>query len=160
MTSLTELKIGGLAERSGTTPPTIRYYEEIGLMPRPLRQGAGQRRYGQEDVRRLTFIRRCRDFGFSIDQVRALVELLDDRQRSCIEARDIGRAHLAAIQAKLAELRALERVIAGFVRDCDTSCAGGPGPDCVPLAHLTRAESPRPASRSARSRNARRAGTL
>jgi DNA-binding transcriptional MerR regulator len=152
VTRPTELKIGALAELTGSTPPTIRYYEEIGLMPRPLRQGAGQRRYGHEDVRRLTFIRRCRDFGFTVDQVRTLVELLDDRQRSCIEARDIGRAHLDAIQAKLAELRALERMIAGFVRDCDSSCAGGPGPDCVPLAHLTHAEPPRPVSRSAGSR--------
>jgi DNA-binding transcriptional MerR regulator len=149
MTTPTELKIGILAERTGTTAPTIRYYEEIGLLPRPLRQQAGHRRYGHEDVRRLTFIRRCRDLGFPVDQVRRLVGLLDDRQRSCTEARDIGQTHLEAIRAKLAELRALEQMIADFVRDCDRSCAGGPGPDCVPLAQLTHAGPSRQVARPA-----------
>jgi MerR family transcriptional regulator, copper efflux regulator len=147
MTSI-KLKIGALAERTGTTPPTIRYYEDIGLLPRPVRQGAGQRRYGHEDVRRLTFIRRCRDFGFSVDQVRKLVGLLDDRQRSCTEARDIGQGHLDAIRAKLVELHSLEQMIADFVHECDRLCAGGPGPDCVPLAQLTHAEPSRRVSRT------------
>ena len=118
-------------------------------MPRPVRQGAGQRRYGHKDVRRLTFIRRCRDFGFSVDQVRKLVGLLDDRQRSCTEARDIGQAHLDAIRAKLVELHVLEQMIADFVHECDRSCAGGPGPDCVPLAQtFTHAEPSRRVSRT------------
>ena len=80
-------KIGELAERTRTNAPTIRYYEQIGLLPRPDRQEGNQRRYADADVRRLTFIRRCRDFGFSIDQVRALVTLVADRSRSCLEAR-------------------------------------------------------------------------
>src|SRR3990167_3038283 len=62
-TAMSGLKIGGLAERTGTNAPTIRYYEEIGLLPRADRQDGGQRRYGVEDVKRLTLIRRCRDFG-------------------------------------------------------------------------------------------------
>ncbi len=64
------LKIGDLAARTGTTAPTIRYYEEIGLLPRADRQDSGQRRYGHEDIKRLTLIRRCRDFGLPIEQVR------------------------------------------------------------------------------------------
>jgi DNA-binding transcriptional MerR regulator len=136
------LKIGELAERTGTNPPTIRYYEEIGLLPRAARQGGGQRRYGDDAVRRVTFVRRCRDFGFAIDQVRELVELSGDPGRDCAEARDIGRAHLAAIRERLAELRALEREMQDFVERCDTACAGGPGTACVPLVALGRAEAP------------------
>jgi DNA-binding transcriptional MerR regulator len=65
------LKIGALAKRTGTNGPTIRYYEEIGLLPAAERQPGGQRTYGEDDVKRLTFIRRCREFGFSVDQVRS-----------------------------------------------------------------------------------------
>lgn len=133
------LRIGELAERTGTTPPTIRYYEGIGLLPRPARQRGGQRRYGAEAVGRLLLIRRCRDFGFTIDQVRRLVALVEDPDRDCIAARDIGRAHLTAIRARLAELRALERDMLAFVDRCETACAGGRGTVCVPLAELARA---------------------
>lgn len=122
------LKIGDLAERTGTNAPTVRYYEEIGLLPQPDRQEGNQRRYGENDVRRLTFIRRCRDFGFSIDQVRTLVTLVQDRSRTCLEARDLAQAHLAEVRAKLKELRELERGIAGFVESCNIKCVGGPGP--------------------------------
>jgi DNA-binding transcriptional MerR regulator len=68
-----ELKIGELAELTGMSVPTIRYYEQIGLLPRAPRQAGGQRVYSRDDVERLTFIRRCREFDFSIEQVRALV---------------------------------------------------------------------------------------
>lgn len=129
------LKIGALAERTATNAPTIRYYEQIGLLPRPRRSGA-QRSYGDEDVKRLSFIRRCREFGFSIEQVRALAALVQDRNRSCMEARYLAKEHLGAVRAKLRELRALERSIAAFVAECDASCAGGPGPDCVILEDL------------------------
>jgi DNA-binding transcriptional MerR regulator len=130
------LKIGVLAKRTGTNAPTIRYYEDIGLLPRPDRREGGQRSYGEDDVKRLTFIRRCRDFGFPIEQVRTLASLMQDRDRSCMEARDIAQEHLSAVRAKLIELKALERSIAGFVETCDASCAGGPGPDCVILEDL------------------------
>lgn len=130
------LKIGALAERTGTNAPTIRYYEQIGLLRSADRQSGGQRVYGDADVRRLTFIRRCREFGFSIEQVRALVALVQDPKSSCIHARDLAQEHLVAVRAKLAGLKALERSIAGFVASCDASCAGGPGPDCVILEDL------------------------
>jgi DNA-binding transcriptional MerR regulator len=135
---MAKLKIGGLADRSGTNAPTIRYYEEIGLLRPADRQSGGQRTYGDADVKRLTFIRRCRDFGFSIEQVRSLVALVEDRDRSCMDARDLAQAHLTAVRARLTELKALERSIAGFVASCDASCAGGPGPDCVILEDLSR----------------------
>jgi DNA-binding transcriptional MerR regulator len=132
------LRIGALAERTDTNAPTIRYYEEIGLLRRADRQASGQRAYGDEDVKRLTFIRRCRDFGFSIDQVRSLVALVKDRERSCMDARDLAQEHLEAVRAKLNELNALERSIAGFIATCDASCAGGPGPECSILEDLAK----------------------
>jgi DNA-binding transcriptional MerR regulator len=130
------LKIGALAEQTGTNAPTIRYYEDIGLLPAPSRQDGGQRRYGEADVRRLTFVRRCREFGFRIEQVRTLVELMQDHDRSCLEARELAAQHLAAVRDKLRELKALERTISTFVESC--ACAGGPGPDCVILEDLAR----------------------
>jgi len=138
------LRIGGLAKRAGTSAPTIRYYEEIGLLPLADRQASGQRIYGEADVRRLTFIRRCRDFGFSIEAVRSLVALADNRERPCSEARDIAGAHLAAVRSSINELRALERTLLGFVFRCDSSCAGGPAPDCVILEDLSSASTRSP----------------
>ena len=144
MAGLTAFKIGELAARTGTTTPTVRYYEAVGLLPRAERQDGGQRRYGADDVRRLLFIRRCREFGFSVGQVRDLAGLVEDDARCCTDARDIAQAHLDGVRAKLAELQALEREIAAFVARCDTACAGGPGPACVPLAELAGAAPRRP----------------
>jgi DNA-binding transcriptional MerR regulator len=132
------LKIGNLAERTGTSAPTIRYYEEIGLLRSADRQSGGQRVYSDADVTRLTFIRRCRDFGFSIEQVRSLVVLVQDPNTSCMHARNLANDHLAAVRAKLSELKALERSISASVANCDSSCAGGPGPDCVILDDLSK----------------------
>ena len=92
------MKIGHLAQATLTTTPTIRYYGEIGLLPLPPRQAGSQRGYGDADVRRLTFIRRCRDFGFPIDKVRLLVSLMQDGDRDCCGC---GKAlDVAAMQAK------------------------------------------------------------
>lgn len=159
------IKIGALAERTGTNAPTIRYYEEIGLLRSADRQTGGQRVYGDDDVRRLTFIRRCREFGFSIDQVRSLVGLVQSPQTSCMHARDLAQEHLAAVRAKLTELNGLERSIAAFVASCDASCAGGPGPDCVILRDLSNpraatpicGEGPRRPARAAQAPSRRRA---
>jgi DNA-binding transcriptional MerR regulator len=131
------LKIGTLASRTGTNPPTIRYYEDIGLLRPAAREAGGQRVYREDDVRLLTFIRRCREFGFSIEQVKSLAALARDRDRSCMEARDLAQIHLDTVRAKLKELKALERSIAEFVSCCDGVCAGGPGPDCVILEGLS-----------------------
>jgi DNA-binding transcriptional MerR regulator len=136
---MANLRIGALAARTGTSAPTIRYYEEIGLLRPADRQPSGQRSYGDEDVKRLTFIRRCRDFGFPIEQVRSLVALVQDRDSSCLDARAIAETHLEAVRAKIVELKALERSILGFCISCDNTCAGGPGPDCVILEDLAKA---------------------
>jgi MerR family transcriptional regulator, copper efflux regulator len=140
--------IGVLAQQTGCTVPTIRYYEEVGLLPLGPRTDAGRRVYGEESVRRLAFIRRCRDFGFSIEQVRELVELVDEPDRPCAEVRDIAARHLAQLRDKLTELQALERSMYAFVCSCDTACAGGPAIDCTILEDLasTRAEPRAPAA--------------
>jgi DNA-binding transcriptional MerR regulator len=153
---MASLRIGALAKRTGTSAPTIRYYEEIGLLRSADRQSGGQRVYGDADVKRLTFVRRCREFGFSIDQVRSLVALVQDPRSSCMHARDLAHEHLGAIRVKLAELKGLERSIAAFVASCDASCAGGPGPDCVILEDLSQ---PRAAGSADRRREARHGNT-
>lgn len=83
--------------------------------------------------RRLSFIRRCRDFGFTIEHVRELVGLVDLPSRDCVEVRDIAQAHLREVQKKLAELQALQASLSAFVCSCNTACAGGPAVDCTIL---------------------------
>jgi DNA-binding transcriptional MerR regulator len=128
--------IGLVARRTGATVPTVRYYEDIGLLPPAARTDAGQRSYDESTVRRLVFIRRSRDFGFSIEQVRELVGLVDAPDRPCAEARDIAAAHLAQVRQKLEELKALEVSLNAFVCGCDSACAGGPAVDCTILEDL------------------------
>ena len=128
--------IGAVARQAGLTVPTVRYYEEVGLLPPAPRTGSGQRHYDAAAVRRLRFVRRCRDFGFSIDAVRDLIGLVDQPQRPCTEVRDIAAVHLAEVRRKLAELQALERGLAGFVAGCDSACAGGAAVDCTILEDL------------------------
>ncbi|WP_407154278.1 MerR family transcriptional regulator [Bradyrhizobium sp. STM 3557] len=145
------LRIGALARQTGTNAPTIRYYEEIGLLPSAGRQAGNQRVYGEADVRSLTFIRRCREFGFSIEQVRSLLALVQNPASSCTGARDLAKAHLTTVRSKLAELKALERSIAGFVTSCDATCVGGAAPDCVILGDLSNGcGKPGPAQRRSR----------
>jgi DNA-binding transcriptional MerR regulator len=145
-----DLKIGALARRTGTNAPTIRYYEGIGLLRSAGRQAGNQRVYSDADVKSLTFIRRCREFGFSIDQVRSLVALVQDPASSCVHARDLAQEHLVAVRAKLAELKALERSIAAFVTGCDASCAGGAGPDCVIFDDLSKGRTETPSTSASR----------
>src|SRR5688572_27442780 len=98
----TPLVIGELAARAGTTPETIRYYERVGVLPRPARSGGGRyRMYGSSDVERLTFVRRARELGFSLDEVRELLQLADHPERPCTDVDRLARAHLGAVDAKL-----------------------------------------------------------
>lgn len=133
------LTIGKLAKAAGVSTPTIRYYEEIGLLPVADRSNSGQRVYGTADLERLTFIRRCRDFGFGIEQVRLLAGLSISADKDCREVGDIAQGHLGEVRAKLAELKALERNLQRFVSQCDAVCCGGPGRDCVVFKDITTA---------------------
>ena len=131
------MTIGSAAERSNCTPPTIRYYEEIGLL-RPIARGSnGRRSYGWPDVSRLTFIRRCRDLGFPVDQVRALLKVMDAEDPSCLDARDLVQAHLETVRAKRVQIEALEQTLLGLSSTCTDACASNPTPDCRILEDLT-----------------------
>src|ERR1700712_5105280 len=101
------LSIGVLAQQTGCTVPTIRYYEEIGLLPAGPRTEAGRRLYREPALKRLLFVRRCRDFGFSIEQVRQLVGLVDAPERPCVEVRDIAAGDPAAGRQKIVDPPAL-----------------------------------------------------
>ncbi len=130
------LTIGAVAEHTGSTVPTIRYYEEIGLLPKAARTAAGRRSYGDADVRRLQFIRRCRDFGFPIEQVRELVALQDAGTGDCLGARDLAQQQLDEVRRKMQELTALEASLARLVEVCDATCAADPADGCVILKDL------------------------
>lgn len=131
-----DLSIGMAASSTGCTVPTIRYYEEIGLLPEAARRIGGHRVYSEADVRLLTFIRRCRDFGFPIEQIRKLVTLIGLPDRDCVELRNVAAEHLTKVQHQMKELRALERSLKSFVGECDAQCAGGPVKECVILEDL------------------------
>lgn len=130
------LSIGLVARCSGATVPTVRYYEEIGLLPPASRTESGQRSYDESTLRRLVFIRRCREFGFSIDQVRELAGLVDQPNRPCVEVRDIAALHLQQVRQKLDDLRALETSLSRIVCGCESACAGGTAVDCTILEDL------------------------
>jgi MerR family copper efflux transcriptional regulator len=136
MSAVLPVSIGAASKQTGCSVPTIRYYEEVGLLPAAPRTDGNQRHYDNSAIRRLTFIRRCRDFGFTIEQVRKLVGLVDQPNRDCVEVRDIAQVHLQEVQNKLAELRALEAGLVAFVSSCNTACAGGPAMDCTILEDL------------------------
>jgi MerR family transcriptional regulator, copper efflux regulator len=125
------LTIGALARETGVSTPTIRYYEEIGLLPQAGRGANGQRIYDHAGLQRLTFIKRCRDFGFSIDQVRVLANLSISTGTDCREVRDIAQSHLNQVREKRSELRALAIHLHRFVAACDAACIGSPSCDCV-----------------------------
>ncbi|HET7763782.1 MAG TPA: helix-turn-helix domain-containing protein [Burkholderiales bacterium] len=129
-------RIGDLARRAGCSVPTIRYYEEIGLIPRAARGSSGHRAYDNSAIELLGFIRRCRDFGFTIEQTRAIVSLADGRSRACLEARDIAQEHLKTVREKMLELLDLERSLSRFVDACTSLCADGPAPKCTILRDL------------------------
>ncbi|MBI5258801.1 MAG: helix-turn-helix domain-containing protein [Burkholderiales bacterium] len=125
-----ELTIGPLARRTGCSVPTIRYYEQIGLMPAARRRASGHRVYDAGAEERLAFIRRCRDFGFPVEQVRELVALSQSSERDCSETLEIAKAQLRAVRDRLVELRALETSLARLAAACAEQCAGGPAANC------------------------------
>jgi MerR family mercuric resistance operon transcriptional regulator len=118
---------GQLAKAAGVNLETIRYYETIGLMPAPPRTSGRHRVYDDAHVRRLAFIRRGRDLGFSIEGVRALLILNDARHDSCAEAKTIAISHLNQVRHKLADLTRLESILSASVDRC-TSEPLGPCP--------------------------------
>lgn len=112
------IPIGELSRRTGCNIETIRYYERIGLMPAPARRGR-YRSYGAGEVARLGFVRRARELGFTLDEVRTLLGLAAGGGASCAEVRDLAAGHLKDVRARIADLRRMERVLAASVRACE-----------------------------------------
>jgi len=112
------LTIGDLAKATGTKVETIRYYERIGLLGAPARTGGNYRSYSAEHLGRLSFIRRARDLGFSIEQVRTLLDLSDQKERSCSAVDEIARQHLVEVERKIADLTSLRRELKGLIGQC------------------------------------------
>jgi len=121
--------IGELSGMTGVKIETIRYYERIGMLPAPPRSGSGRRLYGSTGVRTLAFIRRARELGFPLDEIRALMRLGGPGKASCGEVRHIATRHLADIRSKISDLRKLERLLATTV----ARCSGTTAPECPVL---------------------------
>lgn len=126
------LTIGKLAELARVHLETIRYYERIGLMPEPGRTPGGYRSYEDGHVRRLSFIRRSREVGFNIEEIKALLALAEPGQVSCAEVRALTMAHLDDVRTKIADLRRLESILAETV----DQCSGSDTPACPVLDML------------------------
>lgn len=124
--TVTHLSIGALARLTKTKVETIRFYEKSGLLPEPARTEGNYRAYEREHLNRLSFIRRSRELGFSLDQIRTLLDLSDDRSRSCGAVDLIAREHLIEVDAKIEALQALRQELnrmldhsgSGTVADC------------------------------------------
>ena len=127
-----QISIGAAAERTGVKTETIRFYERVGLIPAPLRTEGGHRVYDNERVERLAFIRRARELGFPLDQVRGLFRMVDEPGHTCAEVGALAESHLGTVRSRIADLRAMETVLKEMV----ASCSGGTVPDCPIISTL------------------------
>ena len=133
MPSENSLSIGDLAKATGTKVETIRWYERVGVLAAPARTSGNYRAYGAEHLERLSFVRRARDLGFSLDQVRDLLQLGDDRNKSCEAVDRVAREHLAEVERKIADLEALRHEL----RDLIGQCHNGTVAECRILKALS-----------------------
>lgn len=133
---LAEFAIGELSRQTTVHVETIRYYERIGFLPVPQRGTNGRRTYNTEDAKRLRFIKRSRDMGFSQDEVRALLRLADGGAKSCGEVQALAETHLRDIRSKISDLKKLENVLAETVAQCT-----GPGAPACPVLDVLSEES-------------------
>ena len=127
-----EITRGQLAKRSGCNIETIRYYEKIGLMPEPPRSASGYRQYDVNHERRLLFIMRGRELGFTIEDLKSLLGLVDRREVSCGEVERLAKRHLRSVREKISDLRRMERTLSDTVH----SCSGQDVPDCPLIDRL------------------------
>ena len=121
-----ELTIGELSRLTGVNIETIRYYEKIKILPVPSRTESGRRVFGPTETRTLAFIRRARELGFALDEIRALLNLGGPGKASCAEVRDIAAHHLDDIRAKITDLKKLEHLLASTI----AKCSGREAPEC------------------------------
>lgn len=144
------MNIGEAARASGVSAKMIRYYESIGLVPPALRSENGYRTYSKTDVHTLSFIKRARNLGFSVEQIERLVELWRDQRRNSAEVKRIALAHVAELQHKIAELQSMSRTLEHLAAHCH----GDDRPECPIIDDLATIETPRG------TRQARQAGAV
>lgn len=130
--ALADFKIGALSDHTGVNIETIRYYEKIGILPAPPRAASGHRVYDKGSAKRLMFIRRSRDLGFSLDDVRSLLGL-EDKPPSCAKVHALTARHLAGIRAKISDLKRLERTLTKVAEECGKAAT----PDCPVIDALS-----------------------
>lgn len=128
------LSIGQLAKATGVNLETVRYYERIGLMPEPIRTEGGHRVYEEPHRRRLSFIRRARELGFTLEQVRELLRLSEEEGQPCCAVVEIASGHLEDVRKRIADLRRLEAILAKSVDRCAETMNG---PSCAVLEMLS-----------------------
>jgi MerR family transcriptional regulator, mercuric resistance operon regulatory protein len=126
MKAMDVLSIGKLSKQSGVNIETIRYYEKIGVMPAPGRSAGGFRIYEPDHLKRLSFVRRSRLLGFSLDEIRSLLRLVDGHCHTCAEVHALMLSHLAEIRGKIRDLRRLQRAMAEMA----ARCSGESVPEC------------------------------
>ncbi|ABE38741.1 transcriptional regulator, MerR family [Rhodopseudomonas palustris BisB5] len=110
--------IGEAAKRSGVKVPTIRYYEQVGLLPAPLRSEGNRRHFGEADLRRLAFIRHARELGFEVEAIRTLLTLQDNPSQPCATADGVAKARLADVEQRIRSLTALKAELELMVEGC------------------------------------------
>ena len=133
--SVKALRRVDLARATGCNLETVRYYETVGIMPDPPRTPKGYRSYDDAHVKRLNFVMRSRDLGFSLEEVRGLLGLVDDQSRTCAEVQVIAEDHLTDVRAKIADLKRIERVLSDTV----ARCTGDAAPECAVIDALLEA---------------------
>ena len=138
------MNIGEVAERTGVPPKTIRYYEEIDLIPAPARSANGYRAYSDEAVHTLRFVASARNLGFTVEQCRALLALYRDKGRASADVKRVANEHIDEIDHRIAELQAMRKVLADLARRCH----GDDRPDCPIIDGLSDAELSAPPKRS------------
>ncbi len=124
---MSALTIGKVAAQTGVKVPTIRYYEEVGLLPAPGRNRGNQRVYEVSAVKRLSFIAHARELGFGLEQIKELLNLADDPGQSCVQANEIAFVHLKDIESRMKRLRSLKKELLNIVHMCS---ANGTIKDC------------------------------
>ena len=130
---------GALAAETGCNIETVRYYEQIGILPPPPRSEGGHRLYGPDLVSRLQFVRRARDLGFTLEEIRELLGLVDGGDYTCAQIEGIALAHVAEIRRKIADLRRLKRTLEAMA----AQCSGGRIPACPIIDALFSPQTPR-----------------
>jgi len=115
----TLITIGKLSEKTGVNIETIRYYEKIGLMPKPYRSEGGNRLYDKDKVKRIAFIKRCRELGFPINTIRIFLNLVDEKSFTCIDIADISKHHLEDIKSKIRDLKKMESHMKDIIKQCN-----------------------------------------